>query len=788
MATSNSLNFSEVTGGNSLNPKYAKFSWTGTWDNNNRRWNISWNVTAQGGYNSTAYVQTQNGTITIAAATGTASGAGTKSMAGPIAQTHNDDIMLEGSFTLTPTNTGAASFTVSGSAQFWLISSFGTSTLSSTTQTLDTVSTASKVALNVSTKTIGSTSDANITVTVTSTGNYYHVLRYKTDNSASYVNLWSAQQVNNTSSTATITPTNILNKFPSAASGTLTVECLTYTNSSVNVQVGTTQTATCAITITTANFKPSVGLSAIAVNSYSTAGSGSITDTLVAGYSTAKSTPTVTAGTGTSISSIAYTITPGSFAKQTGTATSGTAFASSLLPASASNYTLTFAITATDARGATNTASKTATVYGYASPVITTNIYRVASSSSTSRDDAGTYVRINFSALVQASVNSKNSLQSTTCTATGTITGTQTNNTWKALATDKTATFTVTAKDKVSTVTTVVQIDAAKFALELYDDKAGTLWAQSGGCFRSLKGGAGDNAGVQVRNGTSNTDVAVSVKRTDTSRDVELLVGSGGTNRGLYSRYTGDWILYYNDTNLVFNKPVAAHTSGVITSSAGGSSWIKQRDVASIKNTGNTSGGSAWCVASIKTRTGNWAMCTVSTDEQLYFSYTTDTNYSNNSNSAVNVGLPTTGGVVYTTNNKPALTDLSGTLAVGHGGTGVTAAKGSTKQPVYLSSSGVAVCNAPASLYSGTLSSGSATLTNAFNYNYIIVMGIPGVSGWTTKTSITIPTALITTTASRWGIANESYGVAFTLTKSSNNITLTWAAGTGSITNVYGGI
>ena len=100
--TSNSINFSEAQGVNQLNPKYVKFTWTATLDSAHNRWNITWNAIAQGGYNSNAYVQTQNGSITIAAVTGTASGAGTKIMSGPIPQTHNDDILLSGSFTLSP--------------------------------------------------------------------------------------------------------------------------------------------------------------------------------------------------------------------------------------------------------------------------------------------------------------------------------------------------------------------------------------------------------------------------------------------------------------------------------------------------------------------------------------------------------------------------------------------------------------------------------------------------------------------------------------------------------------
>ena len=568
--TSNSLTFSTASGVNTLNPKYIKFSWNSTWDNTNRRWNISWSATAQGGYNSTAYVQTQNGSITIAAVTGTASGAGTVSMPGPIVQTHNDDIVLSGAFTLTPNATGAATFSVAGSVDFYNTSGgFSASSLSTTTQALDSVSTASKISLNVGTKTIGSTSDANITVTVTSTGNYYHLLRYKTDNSSAYVNIWSAENVNNTSKTATITPTNILAKFPSAKSGTLTVECLTYTTSSKTTQIGTTQTSICSIAITTANFKPTISLTNIAVAAANSQGSGSITDALVAGYSTAKTTPTVTAGNGTSISSISYTVEPGSFTITNGTATSGTAITTVAMPSSSSDYTLKITVTATDARGQSNSASKTATVYGYSTPTITTNIYRVATSSSTTQDDAGTYVRIAFSAAIRSSVNSKNSMQSTTCNASGTISGAQTTGTWKALATDKTATFTVTAKDKVSTVTKTVSINPARFALELYDDKAGTIWVQSGGYFRSLKSGSTDNAGVQVRSATSNAAVSMSVKRTDVNHGIELMVGSGGTNRGLYINDSNmnDWLIYYNDTNIIINKPISSlNVTGTIRS------------------------------------------------------------------------------------------------------------------------------------------------------------------------------------------------------------------------------
>lgn len=103
------------------------------------------------------------------------------------------------------------------------------------------------------------------------------------------------------------------------------------------------------------------------------------------------------------------------------------------------------------------------------------------------------------------------------------------------------------------------------------------------------KRGAGDNAALVIRNGTASTDTCLSLKRTDTDREIEMLIGNGGTNRGLYIRdanYSG-WLLYYDDTYSHINKPLAlssalalayggtghgaqsAVTSGVVTRSSG---------------------------------------------------------------------------------------------------------------------------------------------------------------------------------------------------------------------------
>jgi len=91
--------------------------------------------------------------------------------------------------------------------------------------------------------------------------------------------------------------------------------------------------------------------------------------------------------------------------------------------------------------------------------------------------------------------------------------------------------------------------------------------------YRTGKSGSGDNAGVQVRNSTANTDTEVLTKRDDTGNGVSLLVGSGGNNRGLYDRSdTGaGWIMYLgSDGEVHFGKPVDATNLPVASATEAG--------------------------------------------------------------------------------------------------------------------------------------------------------------------------------------------------------------------------
>ena len=123
----------------------------------------------------------------------------------------------------------------------------------------------------------------------------------------------------------------------------------------------------------------------------------------------------------------------------------------------------------------------------------------------------------------------------------------------------------------------------------IYNDSNGTMTEFrnsyqtyfNGGQIYANKAGSGDNAAIRVAHGTASKDAGVFVKRTDTDRSIELLVGSGGINRGLYiadANYDG-WLIYYDDTDVNFLKPLKLTTAlGVSYGGTGATSAIAARD------------------------------------------------------------------------------------------------------------------------------------------------------------------------------------------------------------------
>lgn len=330
--------------------------------------------------------------------------------------------------------------------------------------TLTTIPRASDV--TVSNYSITNTS-GSISATITSKANFYHKWRYKIGSGS-----WSAWtnkgQINNTSSTVTVANTTLLAGMPTSTSTTFYIEVQTYSDSGYATLVGT-KSASSTISVNTSNIKPSISLGNIAINS------SPISGYAVAGYSSVKSTATTTNSSGASSVTNYFTVSHGSLVSSSSTTTS-TTVTTNTLPANASNYTLTIYAYAKDSRGAvSSTVSKTITVYGYQPPTATLNAYRVASSTATAEDGAGTYAYVTFSGAVSSSVNSQNTIQSTTCTYSGSISGTATSGGHYALADTQTVTFTLTVADKVTSSTVQKTINTASFPLDLYDNGSGTV-------------------------------------------------------------------------------------------------------------------------------------------------------------------------------------------------------------------------------------------------------------------------------------------------------------------------
>ena len=118
---------------------------------------------------------------------------------------------------------------------------------------------------------------------------------------------------------------------------------------------------------------------------------------------------------------------------------------------------------------------------------------------------------------------------------------------------------------------------------------------------------------------------------------------------------------------------------------------------------------------------------------------------------------------------------LTNALAITYGGTGATTAA------TARANLGIGVTL----LYSGALTTGSTTF-NYGNYNFYVIIGQPSSSG--ARVSVTVPKAFLSTTATAYQIADESYYYSFNLSYSGSTVTLAYKArsSSGQILAVYG--
>jgi len=118
-------------------------------------------------------------------------------------------------------------------------------------------------------------------------------------------------------------------------------------------------------------------------------------------------------------------------------------------------------------------------------------------------------------------------------------------------------------------------------------------------------------------------------------------------------------------------------------------------------------------------------------------------------------------------------TNVTGTVAIGHGGTGATtAAAARTNLGITCTS-----------LYNGSLSSGSITF-NYGNYNAYLILGQPGSA--TAIAGLVVPKGMITTSDVKYQITDESYYRCFNLKYSGSTVTLTISTGSGTVNRVFG--
>lgn len=414
-----------------------------------------------------------------------------------------------GTQTIQHDNDGSKTISISFSAKGLGDYSWSGTISASGTVTLTNIPRASTISVTPTSATITSSNlnSGSLSYTATSKANYYHELTWKIGSGAAQT-IWSAQNINNTTRSGTLAYSAIAAQMPSST-GTLTFSLKTYSSSAKTSQIGSTQTTTCQITLQTSSVKPTVVINSITT----TASDGPIANYLVAGYSKARISFTVTLPTGASSGTTTFTIknktTGTEIGTKTATGTSGTVI-TDILTSSTSNYTLSVTAVSTDSRGATSSVSaeKTATVYAYAAPVISADFYRVNASGETTSDSGGEWTYARFSASQSYTVGGHNTSTFTISSETGVGKLVAKRNsvaltespTWNSLAAGSTAKLVITVTDNVTTATLALTVGTSVFALDLYDNGSGSVGVGMG--MPGTSGLVRSNMHMLVTNGT----------------------------------------------------------------------------------------------------------------------------------------------------------------------------------------------------------------------------------------------------------------------------------------------
>jgi len=157
---------------------------------------------------------------------------------------------------------------------------------------------------------------------------------------------------------------------------------------------------------------------------------------------------------------------------------------------------------------------------------------------------------------------------------------------------------------------------------------------------------SGINLNITNTNGTFTITGNITGNYFDVSNEYDVLLTFKDKINNLpyhASIHTGEAILWRDTANKrigIGKKPTKmldiagnAGIDGQLLKNAG-SSWVKDRDVAPVRNNNTNQGGAYYSVVSQKTKNGNWTIGQLSGEDLLSFNYTTDTNYNNNNNTS----------------------------------------------------------------------------------------------------------------------------------------------------------
>lgn len=625
----------------------------------------------------------------------------------------------------------------------------------------------------VSTKTLGGstigsvstlTADAaTVSISINTTvydAAYTHTLQIR-NGSTVYLSITGLSWTKGTAArTITLTAaqrTTLLTAMASVKSFTATFALLTYSGST---QIGSTSTKTATVQTTSANSAPTMGAFTFYDGRSATSTVTGNDQVFIQGYSYLYVTPgTATARNNATISSYSATCNGVTLSNTTGAVIN--------LGAVAKSGTLDVVVTATDSRGYTVSNTQQITVIAYAKP-------KVSSLTLRRTNDIEAEMQLAFNGTISAvsvSGTQKNSLlyvryryKLTSATSYGSYTSilssvTKSGTSYSfsnlelcSLDANSSYDFHLQIRDQLNSLSSVdlyyvvpqgtplVALRKKKVGINTPDPEA-----------------ALDVVGDAKVSGTvTATTLDGAIAPSKLSSAVPITKGGTGATAAATAL-----------SNLGGLAKSGGTMTGQIKNASTASSWIAGRDHAIIRGTVNPSSQSFYPVASAKSVNGSWEIGALG--DNFYFSYATDTNYNAGTNSTMTRYINTSG------NFNGNAANVTGTVAIGNGGTGATTAAAAR------TNLGIAAT----SLYSGTLSSGSITF-NYGSYKAYVIIGRPKSSS--ALESITIPKGLIGTSDATYQLADEANYVSFAIKYSGSTTTLTWKASssTGQITRVFG--